>query len=59
MIEAPPLSAGADQETTAWVFAGVPTAPVGELGAVRGVASDDDALVGLIPSSFVADTEIV
>ncbi len=56
MIDAPPLSAGADQETTDWPLASVPVAPVGGFGTVRGTAAGEMLLAAPAPTSFVAVT---
>ena len=54
MIAAPPLSAGADHETSDWALARVPVAPVGAFGTVRGVTELEAALAPPTPMEFVA-----
>ncbi len=56
-MAAPPLDAGAVQDTTDWALAyDVPATAVGAPGAVAGMAGAEAADAGLVPAEFWAVT---
>jgi len=56
VMAAPPLEAGAVQETVPWVYPPTAVTPVGGPGAVAGIAGADGAEAALVPTAFVAVT---
>ena len=56
MTALPPLSVGADHDTTTCVLPKTPDTPVGTPGTVAGTTADDAVEAEPVPALFVADT---